>query len=147
MFLLRIFSAHCLQLLETDPIASLGSYGSVKELREAMDGLVFAAAASGHLPVPDMTGVKQEQIQIPVRDGASIRAVLCKPENPQGEGPVGVFYHAGGWVGGRAEYNLKECIGLASNGCIALTIDYRMAPEHPFPTAINDGWDAFKWVR
>ena len=112
-----------------------------------MDRQVFAAAASGHLPAPDFTGVKQEEIQIPVRDGENIRAILCRPENPQAEGPLAVFFHGGGYVGGVAEYNVPECAGLAKNGCTALTVAYRKAPEHVFPTAVNDSWDAFKWVR
>lgn len=32
-------------------------------------------------------------------------------------------------------------------GAVAISVDYRLAPEHPFPTAINDSWDALKWVR
>ncbi len=135
-----------MQVLKENPIVSLGAHGSPEGCRKALDAIVIAAATSGHLPAPDLSGVKQEEIQIPTRDGKSIRALKFSPANPQGEGPLILDYHGGGFVAGAPEYDLPPCAALASNGCTAISVDYRMAPEFPFPYAVNDSWDALKWV-
>ncbi|KAF2097659.1 hypothetical protein NA57DRAFT_66311 [Rhizodiscina lignyota] len=107
--------------------------------------MVFKAYSS--LPAPDTSGTTQEEIKIPVRDGTSIRALLFRPENPKGDGPLAVFFHGGGWLGGIPEYHTGEGINLAKNGCVSISVDYRMAPEYTFPTAVNDSWDALKWAH
>ncbi|MDX6623761.1 MAG: hypothetical protein QOE75_1693 [Solirubrobacterales bacterium] len=61
--------------------------------------------------------------------------------------PLLVFYHGGGWVIGDLETHDGVCRFLAAAAGIAvLSIDYRLAPEHPFPAAIEDAWAAFCWA-
>ena len=97
---------------------------------------------------PDYTGVRKETIQIPVRDGTSIPAILYRPEQPPANGsPLIVMYHAGGFCIGFPE--MEEPVILHSVRCygaVAISVDYRMASEHIFPTAIHDSYDALKWV-
>ena len=41
-----------------------------------------------------------------------------------------------------------DCIAFAEElGVISVNVEYRLAPEHPFPTPVNDAWDALQWVR
>jgi acetyl esterase len=61
--------------------------------------------------------------------------------------PIVVFYHGGGWSTG----DLDTHDGVARAHCIAaealvVSVDYRLAPEHPFPAGINDSWAALCWV-
>jgi acetyl esterase len=62
--------------------------------------------------------------------------------------PVLVYFHGGGWVVG----SLDSHDGVARHlsrfgGCIVVSVDYRLAPEHPFPAAVDDAWAAMLWVR
>jgi len=59
-----------------------------------------------------------------------------------------VYYHGGGWVIGSIESHDGLCAQLAADArCTVVSVDYRMAPEHPFPAAVEDATDAFRWVR
>ena len=64
-----------------------------------------------------------------------------------GPAPVLVFYHGGGFVIGNLDTHDRDCRKLANRGqCIVIAIDYRLAPEHPFPAAVEDSWAALSWV-
>lgn len=61
--------------------------------------------------------------------------------------PVIVFYHGGGHVFGSLETHDTAARFLArTTGCTLVSVDYRMGPEHPFPAAIEDAYDAAHWV-
>jgi len=69
---------------------------------------------------------------------------------PQGEGPfpVLVYYHGGGWVLFDLDVYDASCRGLANaGGCVVLSVDYRQAPEHPYPAAHEDTFAAYAWAR
>jgi len=58
-----------------------------------------------------------------------------------------IYYHGGGWVCG--SINAYESLGRAlakQASAVVVLVDYRMAPEHPFPAPVNDCWDALLWV-
>ena len=58
-----------------------------------------------------------------------------------------VFYHGGGWVVGTLDSHDNLCRYLAlAGGVRVLSVDYRLAPEHPFPAAVEDAVAAFDWV-
>src|SRR5262249_4719519 len=61
--------------------------------------------------------------------------------------PLLVFYHGGGWVIGNLDTHDGVCrFFAAAAGVAVLSIDYRLAPEHPFPAAIEDAGDACAWA-
>jgi acetyl esterase len=61
--------------------------------------------------------------------------------------PVLVFFHGGGWVVGDIESHDTVCRHLASRaGCAVVSVDYRLAPEHKFPAAVEDCLAATAWV-
>jgi acetyl esterase len=61
--------------------------------------------------------------------------------------PVLVFYHGGGWVLGTLDSAGSICRALARRvDCAVVSVDYRLAPEHPFPAAVEDAYTAVSWV-
>ncbi len=61
--------------------------------------------------------------------------------------PLLVYFHGGGWVIGDLDTHDGLCRFLANNADVAvLSIDYRLAPEHPFPAAVEDAQAAFAWA-
>jgi acetyl esterase len=86
----------------------------------------------------------QEQF-IPVKDGE----IKVRIYTPKGEGnfPILVYFHGGGFVFGDLEMvdaPLRAITNAAK--CIVISVDYRLAPEHSFPTAAEDAYSAVKWV-
>ncbi len=61
--------------------------------------------------------------------------------------PVYVYFHGGGWVIGDLESHDVLCRQLtAESGACVIAVDYRLAPEHKFPAAADDAWDATRWI-
>jgi acetyl esterase len=68
---------------------------------------------------------------------------------PAGDGPfaVLVYFHGGGWVIGDLDTHHGFCHALAkTSGCLVVAVDYRLAPEHRFPAAVEDAYAATQWV-
>jgi acetyl esterase len=68
---------------------------------------------------------------------------------PAGKGPLPllVYFHGGGWVIGKIETSDALCRALTNAaGCIVISVDYRLAPEHPFPAAVDDAYHATLWI-
>jgi acetyl esterase len=64
-----------------------------------------------------------------------------------GERPLIVYFHGGGWVVGGLDTHEGLCRFLATHsGAAVLSVDYRLAPEHPFPAAVDDALAAFRWA-
>ncbi|WP_462411713.1 alpha/beta hydrolase [Neobacillus sp. Marseille-QA0830] len=88
---------------------------------------------------------KVENRTIPGQEGE----IPVRIYTPAGEGPfpVLVFYHGGGWVIGNLDTMDIPCRSLANKvGCVVVSVDYRLAPEHKFPAAVEDAYAAVKWV-
>ncbi|MDM5233522.1 alpha/beta hydrolase [Lysinibacillus pakistanensis] len=84
--------------------------------------------------------------KITVRDGAKIEVRIYKPTFDKIL-PVIVYYHGGGWVFGNLESSDAGCQLLAEKAeAIVVSVDYRLAPEYPFPIPLHDAYDSLVWV-
>ncbi len=64
-----------------------------------------------------------------------------------GPPPVVLNLHGGGWVQGNPEQSAWFASRVAARtGAVVLSFDYRLAPEHPFPAAVDDAWAALRWI-
>ncbi|MEE4608982.1 MAG: alpha/beta hydrolase [Desulfobacteraceae bacterium] len=62
--------------------------------------------------------------------------------------PVVIFYHGGGWVQGSLDTHDGVCRAIArKSGSLVVSADYRLAPEHPFPAAVDDAYGVLVWVH
>ncbi|MBL8541416.1 MAG: alpha/beta hydrolase [Betaproteobacteria bacterium] len=97
-------------------------------------------------PAPQVAAVRE--IEIP-GEGAAIAARLYRPRGSTAEMalPLLVFFHGGGWTVGDLDSYDPLCRTLANEACCAvLSVDYRLAPEHPFPAAVDDACTATVWA-
>jgi acetyl esterase len=103
---------------------------------------VMAAMRGEQAPGPDMVSVRDTRVRasggfVPVR-------VLVPVQRPRG---VIVYYHGGGWViGGLADFDKLGRLLARRTGCTVILVDYRLAPEYRFPTAVDDAWAALRWA-
>src|SRR5438045_5528101 len=96
--------------------------------------------AAARPPGPEMDAVAD--VVIPLGD---VPARLYRPV--AGPVPLVVYLHGGGWVIGSVATHDRACRRLAAaSGAAVLSIDYRRAPEHPWPAAVDDTLAALRWV-
>jgi acetyl esterase len=112
---------------------------SVPEAREAY------VAASEILELPRASLSRVEDIRIPATDGSPQPARLYAPSNEVL--PVMLYLHGGGFTIGNLETHDSLCRQLAlRSGAAVVAYEYRLAPEHRFPVAVDDSWMAMKWL-
>jgi acetyl esterase len=96
-------------------------------------------------PAPHVDRV--HNFTIPTRDGHALPARLYAPQNDTAL-PVLLYIHGGGFTVGSLTTHDVLCRQLSRHGhCAVVSLDYRLAPEHRFPTAVHDSWDALSWLH
>ncbi|MGE3817867.1 MAG: alpha/beta hydrolase, partial [Isosphaeraceae bacterium] len=92
---------------------------------------------------PEVGRIEDHTIEGP---GGPIRLRLTVPKG-EGPFPALVFFHGGGWVCGSLFSHDHLCRSLTqASGVAVVSVDYRLAPEHPFPAAVDDAEAATRWV-
>ena len=113
---------------------------SAMSVEEARAVIVMLAAADGD-PEP-VDAVEDRSIPGPTGD---IPVRLYRPADATGA--ILIWYHGGGWVIGDLETADPTARKLANRtGAVVVSVDYRLAPEHPYPAAVEDAWAALEWV-
>lgn len=123
-----------------------GKSQALHDLSPAQARLEFEMSA-GVLDEP-LSGVDSYDLRLPARDGFSLPARLYRaPQLTPQPLPVVVYFHGGGYVIGSLDSHDGLCRRLAHAGQFAvLAVDYRLAPEWVFPTAVQDACDAVNWL-
>jgi acetyl esterase len=102
-------------------------------------GKAFAAMAG---PAPTMGRI--EDHEVPVADGTVAVRVLVPPQGARG---VIVYLHGGGWViGAIDEFDTMARKLAERTSCAVVLVDYRLAPEYRYPTAVDDSYAALEWT-
>jgi acetyl esterase len=124
------------QLLETDEAAVAVDVVPLEEARA--EGARLWAEHFGQ--VEDVHSVEDLDA-----DGVPVR--VYRPVETVETSPALVYFHGGGWVMGSIDTHDGLCRALANRTpCVVISADYRLAPEHRYPAALDDAWTATKWV-
>jgi acetyl esterase len=115
----------------------------------AVEDLALPAGRTAMLRQSQLAGGKQpigDVRDLTLRDGLTAR--LYRPTDCTTPGPLLLFFHGGGFVYGGLDSHDPVCRFLAErSGVRVLSVDYRLAPEHPFPGGLEDCIAAYAWVR
>lgn len=104
-------------------------------------------AGAGVLDIPPVPLARVQDLRIATRDGTALAARLFAPASDRAL-PVLLFFHGGGFTVGTVASHEPLCRHLAHLAqCAVVSVDYRLAPEAKFPTAVNDAWDSLAWLR
>ena len=116
-------------------------------------------ASLGYPPITEVSPVEARAIrrahvqpsaielhEVRAVDAEGIPARLYRPTEDEDIGLL-MYFHGGGWVVGDLETHDSTCRALAAeSGQAVLSVDYRLAPEHPFPAALDDALATTRWV-
>ncbi len=103
-------------------------------------------AAAEILDLPRAPLARVDDFTLPAGDGTPLRARLYAPTRDAGL-PVLLYLHGGGFTIGGLETHDSLCRQLAlRSGAAVVALDYRLAPEHRFPVAVDDAWAAMHWL-
>ncbi|HEY1370579.1 MAG TPA: alpha/beta hydrolase [Gaiellaceae bacterium] len=103
-----------------------------------------ATATTRFGPVEEVDEVEERAAPGPV---AAIPVRVYRADAGDEAAPAVVYFHGGGWVIGNLDTHDGVCRALANRvGCTVVSVDYRLAPENPFPAAVEDAWAATQWV-
>ena len=132
-----------LPLLELmPPYQSIGQE-NLAALREQVDEL-----ADLQLAAADMSGVAIAVERIARKDGPPVRVVLYRPSESSRRIPALLHVHGGGMVMGRPEMRHANLVVMARTlRCLVASVDYRLAPEAPYPAALEDCTTALGWLH
>ena len=111
---------------------------SNERLQEARDGFAMLVVSGAGEPEP--------VVSIEDRDAGGVPVRIYRP-SPDPHLPVIVYFHGGGWtIGSVEQYDLVTRQVANATGAVVVSVDYRLAPEHPFPAPIDDCWQALQWT-
>ncbi|KAH8880515.1 alpha/beta-hydrolase [Thozetella sp. PMI_491] len=130
-------------LAQGGPVGSLDETTDIHALRETLRKRKLELTASAG---PSDSSITETDHQIKTRDGSEITVRVYKgPESANG--PVMMMFHGGGWVLGGLDNEALLCRKFCTElGGVSVNVDYRLAPEFKFPTAVYDCYDAVKWT-
>jgi acetyl esterase len=135
---------HARRFLETLATSSYprGRYDTVEQRRAALRELADLADPPG----AEAIGGARDHL-MPVHDGHVSLRVYSPLGEPARMLPAVLFFHGGGWVAGSLETHDGLCRRLSNEtGCRVIAVDYRLAPEHPFPYGLSDAVAALNHV-
>jgi acetyl esterase len=106
--------------------------------------LVYEVGA-GMLEIAPHKLLRVEDLTLPTRDGHALPVRLYAPSKEVL--PLLVYFHGGGFTIGNVATHDTLCRTLSHLAhCAVVSVDYRLAPEHKFPVAAFDAWDAVQWL-
>lgn len=119
---------------------------SVAQQREANTLMHFGLRP----PPPEVALAAEFVMERSIGEGGPLHCRHYRPwsDDPSARLPVLIWFHGGGWTIGNIESYDVLCRELANlSGCAVISVGYRLAPENPFPAAVEDAFFSLEWVR
>jgi acetyl esterase len=132
------------QFLDAEPPVSLHDM-TVSELRETLRGHIDRNFERFALPGPSVADVHDHRVAV---EGGVITVRLYRPRRNEVL-PAHLLLHGGGWRGGSIDELVSDAAArhrAVAAGCVVAAVEYRLAPEFPFPTAVGDSVAALRWL-
>lgn len=134
------------RLIERSPVMQqpLDKVRAASDLRKRLLALPGIWLITGR---PDRS-VEITDTTMPLPDATDLPLRVYRPPSASSSArPVVLNFHGGGWVSGDVKQSEWWCAGVAASaGVVVVSVDYRLAPEHPFPTPLEDCYAATAWV-
>jgi acetyl esterase len=112
---------------------------------QAARGLYREILAAADVPAADVA-VSDRRLPRPAPEAGTLGVRLYRP-HCEGALPLVVYYHGGGFAMGDLDGYDRVCRRLCEDTqAMVMSVDYRLAPEHPFPAAVDDAWAALQWA-
>lgn len=135
-------------LVDPTVLPALEAFPSLRATRESLPAIRASMdAITRSLPVQALP-VETQAVQIPSREGHEVPAILLRPKGRTGLHPAILHMHGGAYIIGSPAMSVPELTETAYQlGITILSVDYRLAPEHPFPAGIEDCYTALGWLH
>jgi acetyl esterase len=135
--------AEVLAAMPLDPAGQLGDENMIKVMRSTPEILALMGT---ELPTDDRVTVENSEVPGPP-DAPAVPIRIYTPKASGTPLPAIVYFHGGGFVIGDMYLEEARCLRLAADGgCVVVSVDYRLAPENPFPAGVEDCYCALSWV-
>ena len=129
--------------LKNYPVSDLNeeTLGPFRKMRETQQRKMLSK-------LPVIEGVRKEERSIPGASGhPDVTVRIYRPDSNDGPLPALLWIHGGGYVlGGMDGDEYPSKLRVKNVGCVVVSVDYRLAPEHPYPAALMDCYAALKWM-
>lgn len=125
---------------DRDILANLPDWDPPADIAAARESWECHADEFLNRDLPEV-GALHEQVAL----GDDLRADIAVPTGTP-PFPVALYRHGGGWAFGSAKSFRKVGMTFAARGVLSVNLDYRLAPEHPFPAALDDVQRAVEWI-
>jgi acetyl esterase/lipase len=137
----HLVNPELLPLIDSFPAMQMSN----ETLQPARD--MFTAMLSQQ-PLPDLPVQCSEVFITPQEGDHKIRCLMIQPNSLPSSAPAILHFHGGGHVLGMPEMNQPELMRWAADlDCLVLSVDYRLAPETPFPGPMDDAYAALRWLN
>lgn len=142
--LMQRYDPELLAVLQTFPSMSLVNWDDLPATRVATDEMLKMMLSG----LPDSPHVLKEDRTVPgPADSPQVRVRIYRPAASTGTLPGFFWIHGGGYVLGTLEQDDVSMQHIVEEvGCVAVSVEYRLAPEHPFPAPVEDCYAALKWM-
>lgn len=143
--LMQKYDPELLAVLQAYPTTSLVDWNDLPATRVATDQMLVAMLSN----YPDSPNVIKKDLLVPGPESApEVPVRVYRPTLSTGTLPGLFWIHGGGYVLGSIQQDDAMAQHIVETvGCIVVSVEYRLAPEHPFPAPVEDCYAALKWMN